>query len=93
LSSTAPFRPHSAIAFVTVVPNPECFGADTGGALTLYPTHREDTAVDLPSNIDTAGLRRERSIFAGIGRKFVNRQTDGLGGGCIQAQLRAAVCC
>jgi hypothetical protein len=38
---------------------------------------------------DTADIDRQRSIFASVGRKLVQRQTDRLGGGRIQVQLGA----
>ena len=56
---------------------------------TLYPTHREGTAVNLPTHFDMAGICRECTVFAGIGRKLVECETDGLGRSRVQMQFRA----
>jgi hypothetical protein len=37
-------------------------------------------AIARPADINATGIRRERPVFAGIGRKLVQRKPDGLGG-------------
>jgi hypothetical protein len=63
-----------------------------GWSATLGPTHREGIVVNSPTHLDTAGIRRECTVFARIGRKLMECETDGLGGSRIQMQFRAAHC-
>ena len=57
-------------------------------AVALSPTHREGVTVKPPAHVNTAGVCRECPVFAGIGRKLMQCEPDGLRCGCVQMQLR-----
>ncbi len=53
------------------------------------PGHGEEIAIKPPAHFDTASSCRQRAIFGGVGRKFVQCETDGLRGCCIQTHSGA----
>ncbi len=55
----------------------------------LGPAHCEGVANGPPADIYATPIRRQRPVFAGIGRKLMQRKTDRLGGRRIQTQLWA----
>ncbi len=59
-----------------------------GRPIAFGPAHGQRVTIGSPTDIDMTVIRRERPIFSGVGRKLVECETDGLGGCCVQTQLR-----
>ena len=74
---------------ITVAPNPRRFGAEMGGPSRSVQLNCGDVANGRPADIYATAIRRERPVFAHVGRKFAQCKTDRLGGGRIQTQLWA----
>ncbi len=58
---------------MTMVPNPRRRGARRKRPFALGPAHRESLAVGRPADIDATRIRRERSVFSGVGSELVER--------------------
>src|SRR5262249_42777172 len=60
-----------------------------GWPTVLRPVHREGLSLSPPADLQAPLILRERSVFTGVGGKFVDREPDGLCGSRLQAQLGA----
>src|SRR5262250_603020 len=84
--STLPSTLRSVIVSMTMVPSPR---RGHRRPLALGPAHGQGAVGNPPGDIDATFVRRECPVFSSIGGKLMEREPDGLGGSCPQAQLWA----